>query len=171
MFIFYVTDTKTENEPRALYHFMCHHIVGTEDHIKQIRLFNAARDNLTYNELIRTITSGSFGEGLQLRGSDIDIVLVQKCSEVYDVQPRFLPSMSSLSMDTYNVKPGFTQLRLEYSSRQTLLDNSVQIAENHYLSSTLWKQQWLPVGEDYTTHGPCISTKQEVFDIVKNVSE
>lgn len=98
MFIFYVTDNKTENESRALYHFMCHHIVGKEDHIKQIRLFNAAGDNLTYNELIRTIASGSFGEGLQLRGSDIDIVLF------HNVQPRFLPSMSYLSMDTDNVK-------------------------------------------------------------------
>ncbi|XP_052076102.1 uncharacterized protein LOC127714141 [Mytilus californianus] len=160
-----MADNITENESRELYHFMCHHIVGTEDHVKQIRLLNAARDNLTYNESIRTITSGSFGEGLQLRGSDIDIMFVQKCSEVYDVKPRFHPSMYYLIMDTNNVKPGFTQLRLEYSSRQTLLDNSVQIADNNYLSSTLWKQQWLPVGEEYTIHGPCIFNKQEVFDI------
>lgn len=44
------------------------------------------------------VTSGSFWEGLNMRGSDIDIMFVRK--------------KSSLKMDTDDVKPGFTKLRL-----------------------------------------------------------
>lgn len=49
---------------------MCQNIVGTADYVKQIRLMNAVRDNLTSNNFGTYITSGSFGEGLEMRGSD-----------------------------------------------------------------------------------------------------
>ncbi|VDI70739.1 Hypothetical predicted protein, partial [Mytilus galloprovincialis] len=54
-----------------------------------------------------------------MRGSDLDIMQVRKSIKVNaDKQPDFDPSITYLSMDTDDVKPGFTQLRLEYSRSQ-----------------------------------------------------
>lgn len=55
---------------------MCQNIVGTRDQVKQIRLMNAARDNLSIYNTTIGITSGSYGEGLDMRGSDFDIMFV-----------------------------------------------------------------------------------------------
>ncbi|VDI46053.1 Hypothetical predicted protein [Mytilus galloprovincialis] len=53
-----------------------------------------------------------------MRGSDLDIMQVNKSIKVNaDKQPDFDPSITYLSMDTDDVKPGFTQLRLEYSRK------------------------------------------------------
>ncbi|VDI41338.1 Hypothetical predicted protein [Mytilus galloprovincialis] len=135
-----MADHSTQHVSRALYWYMCQHIVGTEDYVKQIRLLNAVRDNLSSNKVGISITSGSFGEGLEMRGSDLDVMFMDRNVEVYDVKPRFHPNISYLSMNTDYEKPGFTQLRLEYSNSQTLYDNSVQFADKHYLSSTLGKK-------------------------------
>jgi hypothetical protein len=48
------------------------------------RTFNSIRDNLTFNEALNQITSGSFGEGLEMKGSDIDIMLVLSQVNVYE---------------------------------------------------------------------------------------
>ncbi|CAC5355680.1 unnamed protein product [Mytilus coruscus] len=71
-------DHITQNLSTELYRYMCQNIVGTEDHVKQIRLLNAVRDNLSsFGEKI-VITSGSFGEGLHMRGSDFDIMYLYR---------------------------------------------------------------------------------------------
>ncbi|VDI46052.1 Hypothetical predicted protein [Mytilus galloprovincialis] len=79
---------------------------------------NTVRDNFSSSKLFTCITSGSYGEGLEMRGSDLDIMQVNKSIKVNaDKQPDFDPSITYLSMDTDDVKPGFTQLRLEYSRK------------------------------------------------------
>ncbi|CAC5380208.1 unnamed protein product [Mytilus coruscus] len=149
---------------------MCQHIVGTEDHVKQIRFLNVVRDNLSISKNQISITSGSFREGLEMRGSDLDIMIVVRNIEVYDVKPRLNQHTSYLSMDTDDVKPGFTQLRLEENcSKKILFERSVQIADKYYLSSTLWKHGNLPIGEMFRIHGPCISDKDELSDIVESL--
>ncbi|CAC5366528.1 unnamed protein product [Mytilus coruscus] len=128
--------------------------IGTEDHVKQIRLCNAVRDYLSNIENGIQITSGSFGEGLDMRGSDLDIMFVKRDIEVYDVNPCLNQHTSYVLMDTDDVKPGFSLLRLEYSSNQTLFDKCVQFEGKLYLSSSLWKQRYV---EHFFNHGPCIS--------------
>ncbi|CAG2232417.1 unnamed protein product [Mytilus edulis] len=140
--LFLIIDLITKYLSTELYEYMCQHIVGTEDRVKQIRLLNALRDNLSICGDRICITSGSFGEGLEMRGSDLDMMFVQRNIEVYDVKPRLNPNISYLFMNTdYDVKPGFTQLTLEYSNNQTIFDKCVQFGDTLYLSSTLWKQR------------------------------
>lgn len=69
---------------------------------------NAARDRISSKKKFKTvITSGSFGEGLHLRGSDFDIIYVFKNFEDYEnIQPSFNSSIEYFSMDRDDVKPG-----------------------------------------------------------------
>ncbi|CAC5379842.1 unnamed protein product [Mytilus coruscus] len=66
----------THNESKALYHYIWQNIVGYEEHVNTLRMMNTVRDNLQSDENWTTITSGSFGEGLEMRGSDLDIMKV-----------------------------------------------------------------------------------------------
>ncbi|VDI74894.1 Hypothetical predicted protein, partial [Mytilus galloprovincialis] len=157
----------TSNISQALYNYLCHNIVGTEEHVKTIRLMNTVRDNLSSSKSLTRITSGSYGEGLEMRGSDLDIMLVIKSIKVNaDKQPDFDTSITYLSMDTDDVKPGFTQLRLEYSRRQFDLECCEEHNGKHYLSSALWKRNFLLIGNDKggTIHGPCITDKNGLLD-------
>ncbi|XP_071147303.1 uncharacterized protein [Mytilus edulis] len=127
---------------------------------------NTVRDNLSSDKSRTIITSGSYGEGLEMRGSDLDIMLVEKSIKVNaDKQPDFDPSITYLSMDTDGVKPGFTQLRLEYNRIQYHLECCEEHNGKHYFSSALWKGKLLLFGDkDETIHGPCITDKKGYVD-------
>ncbi|CAC5397850.1 unnamed protein product [Mytilus coruscus] len=85
----------TQNISMALYRYLCHSIVGSEDHVKSIRLMNTISYNLSIDNLTTVITSGSFGEGLDMKGSDLDLMFVCKGIEVYeDVKPRLNTSIT-----------------------------------------------------------------------------
>jgi hypothetical protein len=58
--------------------------VGSEETVKTKRTFNSIKDNLEYGRLFTTITSGSFGEGLEMKGSDVDIMYVIPSVRVYE---------------------------------------------------------------------------------------
>lgn len=95
---------------------MCQNIVGTEEHVRIIRMMNAVNDHIASSEAMTIITSGSFGEGLKMRGSDIDGMAVEKGIEVCeDIKVRFDPNISYFSIETDDVKPGFTQLRQDHN--------------------------------------------------------
>ncbi|VDI40880.1 Hypothetical predicted protein [Mytilus galloprovincialis] len=125
------------------------------------------RDNLSSDQSKTIITSGSYGEGLEMRGSDLDIMQVYKSIKVIaDKQPDFDTSITYLSMDTDDVKPGFTQLRLEYSRLQYDLECCEEHNGEHYFSSALWMRNTLLCGnKDNQIHGPCISDKEGVLDV------
>ncbi|XP_071147375.1 uncharacterized protein [Mytilus edulis] len=161
-----MADTITPNISQALYRYLCQNIVGTEDHVKTIRLMNTVRDNFSSSKLFTCITSGSYGEGLEMQGSDLDIMQVIQYIKVYaDKQPNFDPSITYLSMDTDDVKPGFTQLRLVYSRDLYSLKFCEEHNGKHYFSSALWKgNALLFMGKGETIHGPCISDKKGEFD-------
>lgn len=52
-------------------------IVGSEDYVKLIGLINASKDQMHSNTTSPCITGVSFGEGLELEGSDLDIMFVE----------------------------------------------------------------------------------------------
>ncbi|CAC5406425.1 unnamed protein product [Mytilus coruscus] len=142
-------------------------IVGTENHVKTSRLLNTVRDNIESNRLYTCITSGSFGEGLEMRGSDLDVMNVEKSIEVYaDEKPRLNPGIKYCRMETDDVKPGFTQLLLETNVIKTLSEYCEELNGKHYLSSTLFKHDLLDNQDTHIIHGPCISDKTGLYDYV-----
>ena len=68
----------------SLYRYVCHHVVGSEETVKTRRMLHTMGENLFHNEVFSKITSGSGGEGLDMRGSDIDIMYAFKDVNVYE---------------------------------------------------------------------------------------
>ncbi|CAG2203526.1 unnamed protein product [Mytilus edulis] len=102
----------TENASIALYQYMCQYIVGTEEHVKRMRMMNTIRDNLSSNDNTLIITSGSFVEGIEMRGSDLDIMIIWTLMEVCENKNNnFNPDTVYFAMETNDTQPGFTQLR------------------------------------------------------------
>lgn len=63
------------------------------------------------------ITSGSFGEGLIMRGSDVDVMGVVKLMKVCeDTHIYFNADKIRLSMEMEDTQPGFTKLRIANSN-------------------------------------------------------
>ncbi|CAG2189337.1 unnamed protein product [Mytilus edulis] len=100
----------------SLYHYMCKNIVGSENHVNTIRLMNAVCDNVSRDKTRVDIASGSFGEGLQMLGSDLDIMWVLQFIEVHDTTTSKVvnPIKPYLSLTTDDTKPGFAMLRLHH---------------------------------------------------------
>jgi hypothetical protein len=84
MFSFIVDYITSRDTSLSLYQFLCHHIVGSEETVKTKRTFNTIKDNMLVSEKFLQITSGSFGEGLEMKGSDIDTMYVQRDVRVYE---------------------------------------------------------------------------------------
>lgn len=153
------TESATANESLALYGYICQNIVGTEEHVKNFRLMNSVRDNLTCDICWTTITSGSFGEGLDMKDSDLDIMSIMNCFEVVEeLNFHFKPNMTYFIMTTEATKPGYTQLHgYPHSSFE-------EIAGEYFVSNSSFKPvnstSWL-----YIVHGPCVSDKLGYVDI------
>ncbi|XP_063418890.1 uncharacterized protein LOC134701687 [Mytilus trossulus] len=157
-------DNVTPDISIALYHYLCQHIVGSEDHVKQIRLMNAVRDDLTSNKKTTFITSGSFGEGLDMRGSDLDLMQVSRTFEAYEnIKPFFNPNITYFSMERDDVKPGYAQLKLDYCRSRSVLKLCEEQNGKIYFSSTLDKQKFL-YSDKLSIHGPCLSDSTGIFD-------
>ncbi|VDI33854.1 Hypothetical predicted protein [Mytilus galloprovincialis] len=151
-----------------LYHYLCKYIIGTEHHVKTIRLLNTVGDNLSRNDSDVAITSGSFGEGLQIRGSDLDIIYVLQDIEVQDnISPiAFNANKTNFSMMTEDTKPGFAMLRLITTNfhHEFIPECCKQFRRHIYLSNVLFKNMFL---NDMCSvvHGPCVSDKTGSHDI------
>ncbi|VDI36231.1 Hypothetical predicted protein [Mytilus galloprovincialis] len=125
---------------------------------------NTVRDYCKNMDTHTIITSGSFGEGLEMRGSDLDIMYVEKHSEVYaDEKIRTNLTISYFRMETDDVKPGFTQL---LSDKNNIKSSNLfeEFNGKNYLSSTLFKQLVLGTSDTQMIHGPCISDKYGSMD-------
>ncbi|XP_071126599.1 uncharacterized protein [Mytilus edulis] len=156
----------------ALYRYLCLNIVGREDYVKQSRMMTTVRDNLTCNGDITVVTSGSFGEGLDMRGSDLDMMYVFKKVEVYGyIKPCFNQNVTYFSMDRDAVNPGFTQLqlRVEHSSSLPWFKYCEKRSGKYYLSSALYKQDLLIMDKTNVIHGPCISDEYGMCDSVSSL--
>ncbi|VDI52690.1 Hypothetical predicted protein [Mytilus galloprovincialis] len=161
-----MTDTETKTISLALYRYMCQNIVGSENHVKTMRLINTVRDNFTSGKEY-IITSGSFGEGLEMRGSDLDLMIVNKAVKVYEkINTTYNPGHVNLTMETDDVKAGFTKLKVEQIDLILKGFLSYLCEERngkHYFSSTLFKQELVRIS-DGVVHGPCLSNKTGTFD-------
>ncbi|XP_063416272.1 uncharacterized protein LOC134697916 [Mytilus trossulus] len=146
---------------------MCKYVVGTENHVKTIRLMNTICDNLSSDDIKVIITSGSFGEGLQMIGSDLDLMFVLKDIEVHDSRTPivFSRSKTNFSMMTEGTKPGFVMLQL-IGSPHPLFCKKCRM--DNYLSNVLFKQTFLNELGPFV-HGPCISDIHGLFDMAPSL--
>ncbi|VDI61361.1 Hypothetical predicted protein [Mytilus galloprovincialis] len=126
---------------------------------------NAVRDNMQNFKNVTIITSGSFGEGLEMRGSDFDIMIVLKQFDVCEeLKSHYHPNKIQLLIERDDVKPCYTLLRLVYSRSSEVMRACDEHNGKQYLSSALHKQG-LVNDELGTIHGPCFSNKKETIDL------
>lgn len=143
---------------------MCKHITGTEEFVKTIRLMNTVRDNLNSSHDWTVITSGSFGEGIEMKGSDLDVMLVMKEVEIHENESIHInPNISHFKMETEDTHPGFTKLRLIHSHDRDVFENCIMVGRDHFFSNFLNKQRFACKSFP-TIHGPCISDKGGYWD-------
>ncbi|VDI76592.1 Hypothetical predicted protein [Mytilus galloprovincialis] len=126
---------------------------------------NTIRDNLSSDTTFVEITSGSFGEGLEMQGSDFDLMKIIKSIEICeDPNMPFFSDKTYFIIDRDDTQPGFTQLRLLYSNDEAIFDLCIERQREFYFSSSALKPQFssniLPI-----VHGPCLSDKQGLFDL------
>ncbi|VDI23863.1 Hypothetical predicted protein [Mytilus galloprovincialis] len=159
------------------YKYMCQKI-GYEDEVK-IRRLTYIIDDLGKHTFNGQITSGSRGEGLNLNGSDLDIMYIDSVFKVYESERDVVPQSGRcicLVMDTDDTHPCFTQLRLGNIHNLTFI--SEQILKNIFMgrkaSSELYRRYRmrqlsnksgnLCYSINVKIHGPCISDSGETHD-------
>lgn len=125
------------------------------------------RDEMKTTKNARYITSGSFREGLQMRGSDIDIMKVIRFIDVCeDTSIHFDYNRICFKMETKDTQPGFAQLRLmPCSFRPTIVDDCEEIGSQYFLSNSSFKQQFAN-SRFSTVHGPCLTDEDGFLDVV-----
>jgi hypothetical protein len=167
---FIVANITSRDMSLSLYQLACRHIVGSEETVNTKRMFITIRDNLSINEHYIKITSGSFGEGLEMSGSDIDMMYVTSYVHVYEDinKVRFNSTETAFVMDMDDCTLGFTHLRLVQCNHPIILQWCKQIGDSSYLSNELLKTNILSKSEQYGgshhIHGPCVSDKDDVLD-------
>ena len=141
-----------------LYRCVYHHIVGSEETVKTRRMFNT----------ITRISSGISGEGLEMKGSDIDIMFVLKDVNVYeDINSTHINSSETcVAMEMGDTKLGFSHLPLLRCNNNILFKMRKEVENDLYLSSQLCKSMFIGQfkGGD-VVHGPCLSDKDRVADL------
>lgn len=142
---------------------MCKHIVGTEEQVKTVRMMNTVRDNLRSNKDWTVITSGSVGDGLQMRGSDLDIMMAIKYIEVCEeTNIPFNPDAIYLAIEIEDTLPGFTKLRILNCIDLSFLKDCEKIGIKHFFVNS-FKEVFL--NKFITTiHGPCLTENNGTLD-------
>ncbi|VDI01703.1 Hypothetical predicted protein [Mytilus galloprovincialis] len=156
-----------KSESLHLYKFLCQKI-GSEQVVRLRRLTFTIVD--IGNDLkSQLIYSGSKGEGLKTKGSDLDLMFIIRIIKVYE-SARDVPRIDRsypLVMDTEGVSPCFTKLRLIFNDPNIYcksIQNLVQIDSfgKYFFSNKLLKMPFLQA--NLKIHGPCVSDHNDVFD-------
>ncbi|XP_076084349.1 uncharacterized protein LOC143055085 [Mytilus galloprovincialis] len=149
--------------------------IGTEIDIRKRQLLFSLHDKI-YNksdENKTQISSGSLAEGLDLPGSDLDIMFVDDMVNVTRTERNIKHPVqrTEVFMETDTDHPGFTRLRLIAAGKRgnVFVSNEciVNTQTGQYLpTSNFVNRIKLDVQEqNYSTHGPCISDKNQNIDI------
>ena len=123
-------------------------------------------DNMFHGELYNQITSGSSGEGLDMKGSDLDIMLVFKDVNVYENvnTARLNSTETCVAMEMDDSKIGFSHLRLIHCNNESISKMCTNIGNDLYLSNQLCKSNSMNKFAE-VVHGPCLSDKDGYFDL------
>ncbi|CAC5412563.1 unnamed protein product [Mytilus coruscus] len=160
----------------SFYHYLCQKL-GTEDMVKIRRLSFAICDYVSlfnrrlvvpfFGRPINSISSGSKAEGLDMKSSDIDIMLViEMVNVVEDPLDRF--GFFSFLISQEYTKPGFVRLKLHHSVIQ-MENNWCKERDGFvFLSSEQFKMipfSGIKKMSNVILHGPCITTATESHDL------
>ncbi|XP_063397368.1 uncharacterized protein LOC134681645 [Mytilus trossulus] len=155
------------------YEYLCQKI-GSETIVRARRLTSITDDATRSSKLIPNITSGSKGEGLDLKGSDIDIMIIHPLYVIYESNKDVVHDRRKVFvMDTEDTPPCFTLLQ-SYTNVDKELNCIKQNLRQHrgktLLSSELYKSQLTKNKDSFPEykpqiHGPCLSICDESLDL------
>ena len=155
-----------------LYKYMCDEVVGCEKVVNCRRqFFNVFDDvhNNCWNNNWHVMSGGSKAEGLNLPGSDFDVMLINKSIHVYerdDVLSNYheLRGKLNLVLDFDNAMPGFTLLHI-YDVREW---RGIELIERNVDGTFLSNQSWKRVNNinNYIITGPSFSSELGTIDRV-----
>ncbi|CAC5379834.1 unnamed protein product [Mytilus coruscus] len=129
-------------------------------------MMNTVIYNLYSHKTWTLITSGSFGEGLQMRGSDLDLTAVLKRIEVCeDTNIHFNADKIYFTMELEDTELGFTKLRLVHGNNWEILKDCTDIGGDFYFSNLSLKQRF-SIDIFSTVHGPCVIDEDGLYDIM-----
>ncbi|VDI83801.1 Hypothetical predicted protein [Mytilus galloprovincialis] len=159
---------KDKNLSLQFYDYLCD-IIGSEEVVRTRREIFSAKDIVESSAIATSISSGSKAEGIDLNGSDYDQMVLLNIFSVYESSHAVKtdPSKLILLMNTSDIKPGFTKIKLVnkfYLAHDFIFDICKTVGEETYISSKKFRELHLP--GDMVIHGPCQSTASGVYDYV-----
>lgn len=164
--------SNTKIQSIKFYKYLCQKI-GCEMVVKARRLKYTICD-IAFDCGCPIISSGSKAEGLNLKGSDLDIMFIHPSFIVYETEPDALKRTEiELVMETKDTQPCFASLRL-VSPYNTLdkFDRHLFLNKgpNKLFSSELYKLGHLKIATEHISylnkiHGPCLTDANDDFDI------
>ncbi|XP_071142143.1 cyclic GMP-AMP synthase-like receptor [Mytilus edulis] len=113
------------------------------------------------------ISTGSRAEGLDLKGSDFDVMNMLDDCQVHENINNVIngPLKVPILMETNDTKPGFTKLKVyPIFNRLPILSNMVEtLGEETFISSKRFRESFLSPGQ--IIHGPCLSDSSASVDV------
>ncbi|XP_052079134.1 uncharacterized protein LOC127717497 [Mytilus californianus] len=160
-----VRTSKEKCESLNFYKYLCP-IIGSEE-VVRIRRLKINIVEICLNNKLKVIISGSKGEGLDLKGSDIDLMSITSLYKVYQSETEvvFDGLKIPLIMNTEETLPCFAQLRLldEQKDFKFMWENSNL---GGMLSSEIFRRDHLSLFPiELKIHGPCLSDMNDFFDV------
>ncbi|XP_063424641.1 uncharacterized protein LOC134708212 [Mytilus trossulus] len=152
------------------YEYLCKKIGSKED--VRVRRLEYVISDLCYTAMPK-LSSGSKGEGLDLKGSDYDVMYIASLFTVYESERDavFPFYRIPLVMDTEDTPPCFTQLR--HPDYYTFISKSIkQILQKTCIMNKLSNELYLSYFQSITNghpycskiHGPCLSDQDDLYD-------
>ncbi|XP_071143313.1 uncharacterized protein [Mytilus edulis] len=166
----------TEND--SIENHLVNHLIrtiGTEIDIRKRQILFILNDKiLNAHENNKTqISSGSLAEGLDLPGSDVDIMIVDEVVNVTQIERNIKHPVqrTEVFMETGTDYPGLTRLRLIAAGKRAneVVSNEciVNTQTGHYLSTTNFVNYLKQKRQEnnFSIHGPCLSNTNQTVDI------
>ncbi|XP_071141871.1 uncharacterized protein [Mytilus edulis] len=171
----YVTWTGNNLKGRNLYELLVN-INGTERDIRTRQQLFITEDMISsvgnVGSKITKISSGSLSEGLDLPGSDIDVMYVIEYLDIIrsETDIKHTVQQTTMVMETDNKYPGFTHLRLVAVGDENCFVKLQEFFEStgkglYFSVNKFVGQIYKNVSHDtFSLHGPCLSDKNQYID-------
>ncbi|XP_071148912.1 uncharacterized protein [Mytilus edulis] len=165
-----------------MYHYLSDFVVGSEKVVKYRRYFYKCFDDCLNTDKLRVISSGSKAEGLDLPGSDLDLMCLLNLF-VEENNENTNTNTNSMCLDTENASSGFACIKIPHGyGLENISDKNISITNTgsglfltndfgkQNMSKTMSKQmstfndlskRRFPV--TYTIQGPAFSTSLQGF--------
>ncbi|CAC5422708.1 unnamed protein product [Mytilus coruscus] len=164
--------SRQRDDSLHFYEYLCQKI-GSEEDVKARRITSIVCD--IGSGRFRPIRSGSNGEGLNLKGSDVDLMMISSDFAVYEYFSD-IPARSQkipLVMDTDDTQPCFTKLKILCDRTPLCIPDKLSQADHKgiVLSSKMFKEiqlDRLSTKFKYfdKLHGPCVADNNDQLDLV-----